>query len=112
MSGHGLAFLTAYLYPFAAIVSAAASTATAAAGWRLYRQHKKHSRTLYGEPEIDGHDGLVTAVNENSEMVDTHRRALRREDLMPAGVDRPRHTRPNWRDDDADDDGSGGGARV
>jgi len=71
-----------YLIPVAVIVSATATTTSAVFLWRLFRGYQIHEQALFGVEEIEGHDGVVGAVNENTRMVDTHRRVLRRNDLI------------------------------
>lgn len=77
--------LTEYLLPVAVLVSAAATTTTATFAWRLWRLSRTHDRALFGEDEVDGHDGIIESVNENSRMTREHRMTLRREGMTPAG---------------------------
>jgi len=92
MPGPATTALTEFLLPLAVIVSAASATSTAAFVWKLYNMSKLHDRALFGDEELEGHDGLVdavnrntVAVNENSQRVQRHRQALREAD----GVDGP-----------------------
>jgi len=77
-------FLTLYLAPVAVIVSAAATTSTAVFAWRMHKTVNIHERALFGEQNV--HNGLVDAVNDNTEMTDKHRRVLREHDLIDDAV--------------------------
>jgi len=80
----GLATLVSgYVLPVAVLVSAAATTTTAAFAWKLYSAVERHDRALFGEPRVDGHDGVVDAVNENTERSEVNRRVLRANDIVP-----------------------------
>lgn len=79
--------LTSYIMPTAVIVSAAATTTTAVFAWRLYTAVKLHDRALFGEPEVEGHDGIIEQVEANEERSERHRLVLKRYDLMPSEDD-------------------------
>ncbi|AFD02308.1 putative protein 27 [Haloarcula hispanica icosahedral virus 2] len=79
------ATLTEYVLPVAVLVSAAATTSTAAFAWRLWSLSRTHDRALFGEEEVDGHDGIIETVNRNQRMTREHRQTLRREGMTPAG---------------------------
>jgi len=82
----GLATLVSgYVLPVAVLVSAAATTATATFAWKTWQAVNTHDRALFGEPEVNGHDGIVEAVNENTERSERNRRVLRAHDLVPRG---------------------------
>jgi len=72
-----------FILPVAVLVSAAATTTTAAFAWKLYTAVESHDRALFGEPRVDGHDGLVDAVNDNTERSEVNRRVLRANDMEP-----------------------------
>ncbi|AAY24960.1 ORF 34 [Haloarcula hispanica virus SH1] len=74
-----------YVLPVAVIVSAAATTTTAAIAWQLYRAVKTHERALFGEEAVNGHDGIVEVVNENTQRSEVNRRVLRAHDMVPPG---------------------------
>ena len=93
-----MSLVAQYIIPLAVMVSAAATTATAGIAWRLYSHVETHERALFGEQEVEGHDGIVTAVNENTQMTDTHRTVLRRHDLLDA-EGRPLPAEQDERDD-------------
>lgn len=93
--------LQQFILPVAVIVSAAATTTTATFAWRLYRITSAHDRALFGEDRVDGHDGIVEAVNENTERSERNRRVLRAHDMVPRGQgDFYRGDPANERDDD------------
>ncbi|ALJ99693.1 hypothetical protein BGV91_gp30 [Haloarcula californiae icosahedral virus 1] len=95
-----------FVLPLAVLVSAAATTTTAAFAWKLYQAVNTHERALFGEPEVNGHDGIVKAVNENSERSEVNRRVLRANDMVPPqgdfyrGGGRP----PRQTEDESDDE--------
>ena len=74
--------IASFLLPLAVTLSATSATATAGIAWKLYQRTEAHDRALFGEDEFDGHDGLVTAVNENTAMTDRHRQVLKRHDMI------------------------------
>jgi hypothetical protein len=95
-----------WLVPTAVLVSAASTTATAAFAWRLYTTAKVHDRALFGAEAVEGHDGLVPAVNENTQLIDQNRQILRRNDLLPGHPDGLyRGVEYTADDEDADNDG-------
>lgn len=75
--------VTNYLLPVAVLVSAGSATATATFAYKLWTLQKIHDRALFGEEAVDGHDGVVAAVNENTERSEVNRRVLRAHDLVP-----------------------------
>ena len=79
------ALLVQFVVPLAVIVSAAATTTTTAIAYKLYTTVTVHERALFGEPEVNGHDGIVDAVNENTERSEVNRRVLRAHDMVPEG---------------------------
>ena len=87
------------LLPLAVLVSAAATTATAAFAWRFYSAVETHERALFGDDDVDGHEGVLAAVNNNSERSERNRRRSKenRQVLRSNGlvrtVDRPRERR-------------------
>jgi len=74
--------LNDFIMPLAVIVSAAATTATATFAWRVYQLSQLHERALFGEEELDSHDGIVEAVNQNTKRTLYHRQILRESDAM------------------------------
>lgn len=72
-----------FLLPLAVLVSAAATTSTAAVAWTLYQSLTVHERALFGDDEVDGHDGIVTAVNMNTRRSESNRRVLRVNEMAP-----------------------------
>jgi hypothetical protein len=74
-----------FVLPLAVLVSAAATTATATFAWKLYSAVEEHERALFGEDRVDGHDGIVNAVNKNTERSEVNRRVLRAHDMVPPG---------------------------
>jgi len=102
----GLETLVAqYVLPLAVLVSAAATTTTAGFAWKTYQAVNVHDRALFGSDAVEGHDGVVDAVNENTERSEVNRRVLRVNDMVPPqgdfyrGGGRPAATR-----DDSDDE--------
>jgi len=91
------------------LVSAAATTTTAAFAWKTYQAVNVHDRALFGSPAVDGHDGIVKAVNENTERSEVNRRVLRVNDMVPPqgdfyrGGGRPEAT-ADESDDESDDE--------
>jgi hypothetical protein len=79
--------LSQYLIPVAVMVSAAATTSTAVFAWKTWQAVNTHERALFGEDDVRGHDGIIEAVNENTERSERNRRVLRAHDLVPAGDD-------------------------
>lgn len=71
-----------YLLPLAVLASSASASVTLGFVYRTWQTLEEHDRALHGEESIDGHDGIVTAVNQNTRMTDHHARVLRRNDLM------------------------------
>ncbi|AGC65555.1 hypothetical protein K745_gp30 [Haloarcula hispanica virus PH1] len=74
-----------FVLPFAVVVSAAATTTMAALAWKLYRTVTSHDRALFGEEAVNGHDGVIQAVNENTTRSEVNRRVLRAHDMVPPG---------------------------
>lgn len=90
-----------FLLPVAVLVSAAATTAMAALAWTLYQSLTVHERALFGDEEVDGHDGIVTAVNMNTRRSESNRRVLRVNDMSPStGYQEAGHDPPPHPDDD------------
>jgi hypothetical protein len=92
-----MSFLNQFILPLAVLVSASGTIATATFAWKLYDLTKVHDRALFGSEVVDGHDGIVSAVNENTEMTDQHRQVLHKHDLIG--------DRPLYRSMDSEDDG-------
>jgi len=74
-----------FLYPLAVVLAAGAASTTSVVAWKLYQTVENHDRALFGESDLESHDGIVSAVNENTRMTDQHRRVLRRHDLIDDG---------------------------
>jgi hypothetical protein len=85
--------LQSFVLPIAVVVSAAGTTSSAVFAWKMYQSHRQHERALFGEEEVDGHDGIISTVNENTAMTDEHRRTLLKHDLINKDGDTvyPRH---------------------
>ena len=78
-------FVSMYLVPVAVLVSAGATSTSAVIAWKLYQAVETHERTLFGESDVEGYDGVVAAVNENTQRSETNRRVLRAHDLVGPG---------------------------
>jgi len=99
--------LSQFVLPLAVLVSAAATTATATFAWKLYSAVEEHERALFGEDRVDGHDGIVDAVNENTERSEVNRRVLRANDMVPPQGEFYRGGgRPPANADESDDQGA------
>jgi len=48
----------------------ASTVSTAGTSLAIYRLLHKHDRTLYGEEDVEGWDGLVSQVEQNTEIVE------------------------------------------
>jgi hypothetical protein len=95
----------AFVIPLSVLISAAATTTTAVIAWRLYKTVMVHDRTLFGEPEFDGRDGIVSSVNRTQHIAEQNRRDLRAADMTS-------EQRRTYEDsDDEDTHGTRGGPR-
>jgi hypothetical protein len=97
-----------FILPLAVILSSAAASAASALALRLYRKTSVHERALFGEEDVAGHDGIIKAVNNNSERSEENRKRSERNRrvLRSNGLVRghSRRSRSSRRRSDADDD--------
>lgn len=82
------ALITQYILPTAVVVSAAATTTSAAIAWKLYQSVEQHERVLFGEDSIDTHEGILTAVHENQRRSERNRRILNDEGYIDSERER------------------------
>lgn len=78
--------LTEYILPLAVTISAAATTTTAVIAVKLLRAVRTHERALFGEEPIEGDDGIICAVNQNTERSEENRIALKASDDVDLDV--------------------------
>jgi len=74
--------LTEFVLPAAVIISAASASATATFAWKTWQAVKVHDRALFGEEAVNGHEGVIEVVNENSELSERNRKVLRQHGLV------------------------------
>jgi len=104
MTGTLATLVSQFLMPLAVLVSAAATTATATFAWKLYTMTRLHEQALFGSDAVDGHDGVVQAVNENTERSEKNRRVLRANHMVPPQGDFYRGGGRPPANDDSDDE--------